>query len=253
QFQRAAHEALIERFRQLDAGQLQATQVRLQRRLAVRRPLPEQAAVPGSELASLRRELQKQRRHKPIRQLFREIPDLLGRLKPCLLMSPLSISQFLDPESARFDLVIFDEASQIRTEDAVGAVLRGAALIVVGDKKQPPPTSFFLADTEGEFADEEQDAPDSFESILDATAAAGLPSRLLHWHYRSRDEALIAFSNAHFYGGRLATFPNAAALEGHGGSFEHVADGGYDRQGSRANLLEARRGGDIGCRTLAAS
>src|SRR5262249_54029888 len=80
QFQRAAHEALIERFRQRDAGQLQATRVRLQRRLAVRRPLPEQAAVPGSELASLRRELQKQRRHKLIRQLFREIPDLLGRL-----------------------------------------------------------------------------------------------------------------------------------------------------------------------------
>jgi very-short-patch-repair endonuclease len=253
QFQRAPHAALVERFRQLDCGQLVATQARLHQRLAARRPLPEQAAVPGSELAILRRELQKQRRHKPIRQLFREIPDLLGRIKPCLLMSPLSVSQFLDPDAARFDLVIFDEASQIRTEDAVGAVLRGAALIVVGDNKQLPPTSFFLADAEGEFVDEDQDALDSFESILDAASAGGLPARMLRWHYRSRDEALIAFSNARFYAGRLATFPNAAATAGQGVRFEHVADGVYDRQGSRANPIEARRVADIVCRQLKAT
>src|SRR6185503_1957695 len=144
-----------------------------------------------------------------------------------------------------FDLVIFDEASQIRTEDAIGAVLRGKALVVVGDNKQLPPTSFFLADTESELEAEELEAPDSFESILDAAAAAGLPSRLLRWHYRSRDEALITFSNMHFYGGRLATFPNAAVLEGRGVSFEYVADGCYDRQGSRTNLIEARRVADI--------
>jgi very-short-patch-repair endonuclease len=253
QFQRAQHEALVERFRRLDAGQLVATQARLHQRLAARRPLPEQAAVPGTELAILRRELQKQRRHKPIRQLFREMPDLLGRLKPCLLMSPLSVSQFLDPDAARFDLVIFDEASQIRTEDAIGAVLRGTALIVVGDNKQLPPTSFFMADAEGEFADEDQDAPDSFESILDAASAGGLPARLLRWHYRSRDESLIAFSNARFYAGRLATFPNAAAAEGYGVRFEHVADGVYDRQGSRANGIEARRVADIICQQLKAT
>ncbi len=253
QFQRAPHEALVERFRQLDFGQLAATQARLHQRLAARRPLPGQAAVPGSELAILRRELQKQRRHKPIRQLFREMPDLLGRLKPCLLMSPLSVSQFLDPDAAHFDLVIFDEASQIRTEDAVGAVLRGAALIVVGDNKQLPPTSFFIADAEGEYADEDQDAPDSFESILDAASAGGLASRMLRWHYRSRDESLIAFSNARFYAGRLATFPNASAAEGHGVRFEHVADGVYDRQGSRANQVEARRVADIICRQLTAT
>jgi hypothetical protein len=253
QFERAPHEALVERFRQLDAGQLPATQARLRRLLAARRPPPEQAAVPGSELATLRRELQKQRRHKPIRQLFHEIPDLLGRLKPCLLMSPLSVSQFLEPEAARFDLVIFDEASQIRTEDAVGAVLRGAALIVVGDNKQLPPTSFFLADAEGELAEEDQESPDSFESILDAASAGGLPARLLRWHYRSRDEALITFSNTHFYAGRLATFPNAAVAEGLGVSFEHVPDGVYDRQGSRANVIEARRVADIVCQRLGAT
>jgi very-short-patch-repair endonuclease len=181
------------------------------------------------------------------------MPDLLGRLKPCLLMSPLSVSQFLDPDAARFDLVIFDEASQIRTEDAVGAVLRGTALIVVGDNKQLPPTSFFMADAEGEFADEDQDTPDSFESILDAASAGGLPARLLRWHYRSRDESLIAFSNARFYAGRLATFPNASAEAGHGVSFEHVADGVYDRQGSRANGIEAGRVADIICQQLKAT
>jgi very-short-patch-repair endonuclease len=241
QFQRAPYEALVARFRQLDIGQLAATQLRLRRMLAARRPKPDAPAAPGTELAILRRELQKQRRHKPIRQLFQEIPNLLGQIKPCLLMSPLSVSQFLSPDTARFDLVIFDEASQIRTEDAIGAVLRGQALVVVGDNKQLPPTSFFMTDAESEFETEDQEMPDSFESILDASAAAGLAARLLRWHYRSRDEALITFSNAHFYGGRLATFPNAARAEGHGVSFEHVPDGCYDRQGSRANVIEARR------------
>ncbi|MEP7189754.1 MAG: AAA domain-containing protein, partial [Roseiflexaceae bacterium] len=132
-------------------------------------------------------------------------------------------------------------------------VLRCTALIVVGDNKQLPPTSFFMADVEGEFADEDQDAPDTFESILDAASAGGLPARLLRWHYRSRDESLIAFSNARFYAGRLATFPNAAAAEGHGVSFAHVADGVYDRQGSRANPIEARRVADIICQQLTAA
>jgi hypothetical protein len=252
QFQRAAHEALVERFRRLDAGQFAATHTRLRRLLAARRPTPDMPAAPGTELAILRRELQKQRRHKPIRQLFREIPDLLGLLKPCLLMSPLSVSQFLDADVARFDLVIFDEASQIRTEDAVGAVLRGKALIVVGDNKQLPPTSFFLTG-EGDLEAEDAEAPDNFESILDAASAAGLPARMLRWHYRSRDEALITFSNAHFYGGRLATFPSAAAAEARGVSFEHVADGVYDRQGSRTNLAEARRVADLVCGRLQAA
>ena len=128
-------------------------------------------------------------------------------------MSPLSVSQFLDPDSTRFDLVIFDEASQIRTEDAAGAVLRGAALIVVGDNKQLPPTSFFLADTESEFDEEDQEAPDSFESILDAASAGGLPARLLRLALpqprRGADRLL-----RHFYAGRLATFPSAATVEG---------------------------------------
>jgi hypothetical protein len=240
-FQRASHEALIERFRLLDREQLAAAQARLRRLLAARRPAQNEVAVPGSELGILRRELQKQRRHKPIRQLFREIPALLGQLKPCLMMSPLSVSQFLDPDAAPFDLVIFDEASQIRTEEAIGAVLRGRALIVVGDNKQLPPTNFFMTGDAEDLDAEEVEVADSFESILDAASAAGLPAWLLRWHYRSRDESLITFSNTHFYDRRLATFPSAIAVGGRGVSLVHVADGLYDRQGSRTNLIEAGR------------
>jgi very-short-patch-repair endonuclease len=159
-------------------------------------------------------------------------------------MSPLSVSQFLDPAALQFDLVIFDEASQIRTEDAIGAVLRGRALVVVGDKQQLPPTSFFVPSGEIEADADDDAAPDSFESILDA-CAAGLPARMLRWHYRSRHESLITFSNQAFYNGRLATFPVATSAEGHGVSFEHVADGCYDRQATRTNVVEALRVADL--------
>lgn len=243
-FERTAHEALVERFRTLDREQIPATQARLQRLLAGRRPALNAVAPPGSELATLRRELQKQRRHKPIRQLFSEIPQLLGQLKPCLLMSPLSVSQFLDPALPPFDLVVFDEASQIRTEDAIGAIVRGRALIVVGDNRQLPPTSFFA--TGDEPADEAADeAGEIFESILDAASAAGLPTRQLNWHYRSRDEALITFSNRQFYAAQLATFPPAAAAPGRGVRLEYVPTGVYDRQSSRTNSVEARRVADL--------
>lgn len=241
EFDVAAYEAQVERFRTLDREQLAAARLRLRQRLAERRPGRDTPAPRGSELGTLRRELEKQRQHKPIRRLLAEIPDLLGRLKPCLLMSPLSVSQFLDPALPPFDLVVFDEASQVRSEDAIGAIMRGRALIVVGDNRQLPPTSFFLTGAAGleEEAEEEPGAGD--ESILDAASAAGLPSRLLRWHYRSRDEALITFSNSHFYDAQLATFPSAAAAEGRGISLEHVPAGVYERQTSRANPAEARR------------
>ncbi|KPV50826.1 hypothetical protein SE17_24665, partial [Kouleothrix aurantiaca] len=251
-FTRSGHEALIERFRRLDREQMPATQARLRRLLAGRRPDLSSVAAPGSELATLRRELQKQRRHKPIRQLFREIPQLLGQLKPCMLMSPLSISQFLDPALPPFDLVIFDEASQIRTEDAIGAIMRGQSLIVVGDNRQLPPTSFFATDDE---PDEDDDAAgEIYESILDAAGAAGLPTRLLRWHYRSRDETLITFSNQQFYNARLATFPNAHAAPNRGVRLEiprrrararEVADL-FLRRGDSCN-----RGGRAVCRQQA--
>jgi very-short-patch-repair endonuclease len=196
---------------------------------------------PGGETAVLFREANKKRRHLPIRQLFAQVPSLLMRLKPCLLMSPLSVSQFLNPELCRFDLVIFDEASQICSEDAVGAIYRGQQLVVCGDNKQLPPTAFFEQGMSDEYEDQDaKEAFDIFDSILDECAAIGMSIGWLRWHYRSRHEDLIAFSNHRFYDNRLVTFP--AAAQKHpllGIEFVHVPDGVYDRGGRRDNQREA--------------
>jgi hypothetical protein len=201
----------------------------------------ESGPAAGGELGLLLHELKKQRRHKPLRSLFREIPTLLTRLKPCLLMSPLSVAQYLDPAITRFDLVVFDEASQIPTADAIGALARGDAAIVVGDSRQLPPTRFFaVGDGRGDDgADTDDDEVEELESVLDECVAARLPELRLRWHYRSRHEDLIAFSNDRYYGGNLDVFPAAAArVPDLGVSWKRV-DGVYDRAGSRTNRLEA--------------
>ena len=152
------------------------------------------------EISILKRELKKQRKIMPIRKLFREIPNLLLTLKPCLMMSPLSVSLFLEAESYLFDVVIFDEASQVYTENAIGAISRGKQVIIAGDSKQLPPTSFFQSNTseyEYDTEDDDEEGGDVYESILDE--ANMFPERTLRWHYRSRHESLIAFSNAKIY------------------------------------------------------
>ena len=160
-------------------------------------------------------EAKKKRRHLPTRELFAQAPDVLTALKPCWVMSPLVVAQLLPlGDKPPFDVVVFDEASQIPPADAVSALLRGRQAIVAGDPKQLPPSNFFGSSGEDEDEDEEndQDAPltQDVESILDAMSAL-LPipwgTRSLGWHYRSRDERLIAFSNHHVYDGRLTTFP----------------------------------------------
>lgn len=195
---------------------------------------------------TLRREAEKRRRQKPLRKLFAEIPELLLTLKPCLLMSPLSVSQFLAAGLFRFDVVIFDEASQVLPEDAVGAIFRGDQLIVVGDREQLPPTSFFAAGISDAAwdGDGEEDEADAFDSILEECAAV-LDRSDLRWHYRSRHEHLIAFSNAEIYR-NLVTFPGASQ-EGadQGLEFIYVPDGVYDRSGSRTNRVEAKRVADL--------
>lgn len=127
-------------------------------------------------------------------------------LKPCFLMSPMSVAQYLQPGKFHFDLIIMDEASQIRPEDALGAIARGKSLVVVGDTKQLPPTSFFqrvTANPDGQNAT----ALDESESILGAVMPM-LKKRQLRWHYRSRHESLIAFSNQNFYDSNLILFPS---------------------------------------------
>ncbi len=196
-------------------------------------------APDASEAGVLKREFQKQRRHLPIRKLFQQAPRLVRQLKPCFLMSPLSVAQFLDPAMPAFDLVVFDEASQIPVWDGIGALARGRQAIIVGDSKQLPPTAFFARGDSDPDLTTEEDYED-LESILNEAGSAGLPSRFLRWHYRSKHEALIHFSNHHYYESRLFTFPPALAQSGRFGvSLVHVP-GYYDRGGSRTNRFEAQ-------------
>ncbi|MCA8925386.1 MAG: DNA helicase, partial [Planctomycetes bacterium] len=239
EFTRAEHERRVTRFRELDKALIETSAQLVRARLAASVPARAGRFAQASESGILNRQLELQRRHMPIRKLFRQIPNLLPRLKPCLLMSPLSVAQYLDPKTfPPFDLVIFDEASQIPVWDAIGAIARGRHAIVVGDSKQLPPTRFFARGDDGEAADAEDF--EELESILDECNAAGLPSLGLTWHYRSQHESLITFSNYHYYDNRLLTFPSAVAEHPQlGVTFRPVPDGVYDRSKSRSNLREA--------------
>ena len=237
-FSSADHARKIRDFQGADARFQTLTEQYIVATLAGRIPsISGDAAGPDSELGRLRRELQKQRRQMPVRQLVQGLPTLLPRLKPCLLMSPLSVAQYLEAGYAPFDLVVFDEASQIPVWDAVGAIARGRQLVVVGDAKQLPPTSFFSksSDPEGGAASDEQ--VEDLESILDECLGAGMNRLSLQWHYRSRHESLITFSNVNYYESSLITFPSPVTHDS-AVRFEHVA-GVYDRGGSRTNRLEA--------------
>jgi very-short-patch-repair endonuclease len=233
-FQSESHERAIQRFRELDDQLLDATHEAVRSRIAEQRRSSARMAT-GHQGGFLRREIQKKRRHRPIRTLFKEAGDLIRELRPCVLMSPLSVAQYLDPSLPRFDVVVFDEASQMPVWDAIGAIARGDQLIVVGDPKQLPPTNFF-----GKSIDVEADEGEveDLESVLDECIASNLPAHTLSWHYRSRHESLIAFSNRHYYDGRLITFP-AAVNDGVGVTWCPVDDGEYDFGKSRTNRREA--------------
>ena len=183
--------------------------------------------------ALLNKELGKKRRHIPVRELIKQIPDVITGLKPCMLMSPLSVAQYLDTES-KFDVVIFDEASQIPVWDAIGALARGQQSIVVGDNKQMPPTSFF---GKGDTEEVDEDITEDLESILDECLAAQLPELVLNWHYRSRYESLIQFSNQKYYKGELLTFPTPVAKDT--AIQLHTIQGVYDKGDTRTNRAEA--------------
>jgi len=233
------HDERIERFRQMDAKLQALARELIRARLAGKIPREHDDDVPKQEMALLRRELGKKMRHVPVRKLIGGIRTLLPRLKPCVLMSPLSVAQYLDAGHDGFDVVIFDEASQIPVWDAVGAIARGRQLIVVGDPKQLPPTNFFTASDDDD--DEADLAPDSFkdlESILDELMTNGLRHKRLQWHYRSRHEGLISFSNREYYDNELLTFPSPEADHG-GVRFRHLANARYDKGKSRTNRVEA--------------
>ncbi|MBU1219321.1 DUF4011 domain-containing protein [Myxococcota bacterium] len=196
-------------------------------------------APSASEAGILVREIKKKRRQMSVRNLFRTVPRLIGTLKPCILMSPLSVAQFIDPDNTFFDIVIFDEASQITVHESIGAIARAKQLVVVGDSKQLPPTAFF-SKTDDEVVISEDDT-EELESILDECNAGLFPSKMLRWHYRSRHESLISFSNKNYYANNLVTFP-APGIKNKLSGIELVKVEGayYDKGHSRTNQGEAK-------------
>lgn len=231
------HENIITAFRDLDDEVARLAPIEVMRRIHHR--LPARDGVPRqSQLGVLRHQLGLQRPSMAIRNLLENLGDTLPKLAPCVLMSPLSIAQYLPAGQATFDVVIFDEASQITTWDAVGAIARGKQSIIVGDPKQLPPTNFFGRSDDGEGDDDGTGILGDMPSILDEVAVAGIPTRRLNWHYRSRDEALIAFSNHFYYDGGLVTFP-APTTDSEAVQF-HKIDGTYARGTGRTNADEAK-------------
>ncbi|MFD7909723.1 DUF4011 domain-containing protein [Streptomyces sp. NPDC059752] len=227
----ADRDDLVKRFRELDSALADHARATVVRACDGRRP----RTTAESGAALLKREGEKKSRHKPVRELLDTARDTVRLIKPCFMMSPLTVSRFLPPDLA-FDVVIFDEASQVLPQDAMNCIYRGKALIVAGDQKQLPPTAFFSSSGEdGEDTSGDEELPDRFESVLDLCKASGLlPSLSLRWHYRSRHEDLIAFSNREFYDGSMTTFPGAHA-EGDdvGVAFFRAPEGVY-RSGAAA-------------------
>jgi len=239
----------VQKFKELDIALIENAPYVIKEKLYASKPNGDWIQSGSAETSILRREYNKKRRILPMRKLFHEIPNLIQVLKPCLMMSPITVCQLLDPNVYKFDVVIFDEASQIPPEYAMGAFLRSAQVIVAGDRQQLPPTNFFRTIETDEYDDNEDGenyAEDrvSYESILNACDSSGLPSKMLNWHYRSKDESLITFSNYHFYDNRLFTFPgpNTSSSSTSGLQFIHVKDGVYKRgAGARFNINEARK------------
>lgn len=235
-FSGEAHEQCVRDFRELDVLQFNYHRMRL--REMHWQQLPNGTAE-GGQLGTLRQEIEKKRRHYPVRKLMQVSGNAIQALKPVFMMSPLSIAMFLPPGSINFDLVIFDEASQVPPADALGAILRGRQIVVTGDKWQLPPTNFFehIDDNDG---DEEESPTANTESVLGLLTAQGAPERMLKWHYRSRHESLIAVSNYEFYRNRLVVFPSPDdSRTDTGVIFHHLPNTTYDRGKSRANREEA--------------
>jgi hypothetical protein len=210
-------------------------------RIASRQPRLDEGAPPTSQAGILLRQFGKRAGFASPRQLFSECAGLIRQLKPCVLMSPQSVAQYLDPSQPPFDVVVFDEASQVPTHEAIGAIARGRSVVVVGDSKQLPPTSFFLGKAGESEDDGSDDVVAELDSILEECSASGVPSLGLAWHYRSKHPSLISFSNARYYGGRLQVLPAARArTSALGVTVVRVKDAIYDRGNTATNVVEAK-------------
>ena len=235
------HQANIDNFCEKDKEFTALSRQIVATTLAARIPSSADKSELGAEFGRLMKEVGKKTKRKAVRQLISEHPNAIGRVKPCFLMSPLSVAQFLDANTQSFDLVVFDEASQIQVWDSIGAIARGKQLIVVGDPHQLPPTSFFSAKGDGDDTPNEDgstvDADE--ESILDELRSFQLRERSLKWHYRSKQEGLIAFSNRTYYKNSLLTFPSSNTAS-FGVTLKYLPNAIYDKGESSTNPIEAK-------------
>lgn len=235
-FERNSHEEVGNQFRKID--QLNFHYKRAQVALKHWNEMPNEDA--GGQVNILKTEFNKRARHMPIRKLINEAGLAIQAVKPVFMMSPMSIANFIPPGLLEFDIVVFDEASQVRPVDALGAMLRGKQVIVVGDTKQLPPTSFFdtlLKDITEE--DEEENVTADMQSILGMCSSKGIKERMLRWHYRSKHESLINVSNNEFYENKLIVFPSPGSQNRMGLIYHHLKNTAYDRGKTRTNPKEA--------------
>lgn len=238
------HQKRIEEFQELDTKIIKLNRFRIAEKLYTTRPSLASNASPRSELGVLKSEFSRKRGHMPIRKLLSICGGIIQNIKPCFMMSPLSIAQYLDPYSVknlRFDYVIFDEASQVKPEDALGALLRAKNAVIMGDTRQLPPTTFFdiLIDVDSE--DYDLAVLSDMESILHLTKRS-FPSKMLRWHYRSRHESLIAVSNLEFYDDHLLIYPSPSTdADDLGLKLVHLPETVYDRGKTATNREEAKK------------
>jgi very-short-patch-repair endonuclease len=245
-FQTLTHEQRVKEFQELDERVLRENRAELISLMRERLQGNLQKPELHNAMSFLRRELARQRGLAPLRVTMKQAFPAIRAIKPCFMMSPQTVAQLLENTEDKFDVVIFDEASQLPTEEAVGTILRGRQLVVVGDPKQLPPTNFFAVQSGTVNVQYDEDGLPLYEdsqSILEEVAGAGVPNSRLKWHYRSAYESLITFSNVSFYDADLYTFPSVETESyDEGLHFEFVADGVYEGKG--LNLLEARRVAD---------
>jgi len=241
------HEQKIEDFVQIDNFLLEFNRSRVREKVFGYKPVSDNDFVsPQSEEHVLAREYNKKRNKLSVRRLFQQIPNLIREVKPIVMMSPITVSNYLNFQNFKFDVLIFDEASQIFPYDAIGCLARANQVIIAGDENQLPPTNFFLTNDDMEQENDEDEGPEStnsteFDSILNL-ASSRLRSVGLKWHYRSRNEELISFSNKEIYKNSLITFPSINDdVSDDGVEFVYVKDGVYDRGNSTTNRIEAEK------------
>lgn len=242
-FDRVSHESVIKRYTEALSRRQDVLKETIPKMLLDSRSFNANAG--HGEIRELKVELNKKRNAKSVRQLLADYPTLIQQLTPCFLMSPTSVAQFIEPGSMEFDLVVFDEASQIDVAEAVGAMGRAKAVVIVGDSKQMPPTRMFDAgvgqdDVFSSANEDEDEVPEDGESLLiEAVDSIQMEQEWLSWHYRSQDETLIAFSNVQYYDSALSSFPSPHTGRRAALSWHPVPGGQFSHGKQRTNIVEA--------------